>query len=225
MSELPLFSPIKSIEITFKPDAEIVLFSGDVGEFVTQIPDNSIALIVTSPPYNLGKEYEDRVSIEKYLKTQAQLIAQLHRILRNDGSLCWQVGNFVENGEIVTLHDVAYWFMEWQQQKDDKILRKFIKPMETALALVPKIYIRDSAVDAVCHGANLTAPGVLSLETGIKDGSMVAVLSLKGEAVALAKATASTEEILNMEHGIVAETKRVLMPRGTYPKCWKSGEI
>lgn len=136
-----------------------------------------------------------------------------------------RAGPFVENGEIVTLHDVAYWFMEWQQQKDDKILRKFIKPMETALALVPKIYIRDSAVDAVCHGANLTAPGVLSLETGIKDGSMVAVLSLKGEAVALAKATASTEEILNMEHGIVAETKRVLMPRGTYPKCWKSGEI
>jgi len=136
-----------------------------------------------------------------------------------------RAGPFVEDGEIVTLHDVAYWFMEWQQQKDDKILRKFIKPMETALALVPKIYIRDSAVDAVCHGANLTAPGVLSLETGIKDGSMVAVLSLKGEAVALAKATASTEEILNMEHGIVAETKRVLMPRGTYPKCWKSGEI
>jgi H/ACA ribonucleoprotein complex subunit 4 len=136
-----------------------------------------------------------------------------------------RAGPFVEDVEIVTLHDVAYWFMEWQQQKDDKILRKFIKPMETALALVPKIYIRDSAVDAVCHGANLTAPGVLSLETGIKDGSMVAVLSLKGEAVALAKATASTEEILNMEHGIVAETKRVLMPRGTYPKCWKSGEI
>ncbi|MEM2105451.1 MAG: PUA domain-containing protein, partial [Candidatus Bathyarchaeia archaeon] len=130
-----------------------------------------------------------------------------------------------DGGEMVTLHDAAYWFMEWQQQKDDQILKKFIRPMEAALALVPKIYIRDSAVDAVCHGANLTAPGVLSLETGIKDGSMVAVLSLKGEAVALAKATASTEEILHMEHGIVAETKRVLMPRGTYPKCWKSGEI
>ncbi len=136
-----------------------------------------------------------------------------------------RAGPFVEDGEIVTLHDVAYWFMEWQQQKDEKILRRFIKPMETALALVPKIYIRDSAVDAVCHGANLTAPGVLSLETEIKDSSMVAVVSLKGEAVALAKATASTEEILHMEHGIVAETKRVLMPRGTYPKCWKSGEI
>jgi len=135
-----------------------------------------------------------------------------------------RAGPFVENGDIVTLHDVAYWFMEWQEQKDERILRKFIQPMEKALVLVPKIYVRDSAVDAVCHGANLTAPGVLSLETKINKGLTVAVLTLKGEVVALAKAVASTEDILNMEHGVVAETKRVLMRRGTYPKCWKSGE-
>jgi H/ACA ribonucleoprotein complex subunit 4 len=135
-----------------------------------------------------------------------------------------RAGPFVENSDIVTLHDVAYWYTEWQKQKDEKILRKFIQPMETALALVSKIYVRDSAVDAVCHGANLTAPGVLSLETGINNGSMLAVLTLKGEAVALARALASTEEILSMEHGVVAKTQRVLMIRGTYPKCWKSGE-
>jgi len=134
-----------------------------------------------------------------------------------------RAGPFAENGDMVTLHDVAYWFMEWQEQKDKEILRKFIQPMEKTLALVPKIYVRDSAVDAVCHGANLTAPGVLSLETRINKGLTVAVFTLKGEVVALAKTVASTEDILNMEHGIVAETKRVLMLRGTYPKCWKSG--
>lgn len=135
-----------------------------------------------------------------------------------------RAGPFVENGDMVTLHDVAYWFMEWQEQKDERILRKFIQPMEKVLVLVPKIYVRDSAVDAVCHGANLTAPGVLSLETKINKGLTVAVLTLKGEVVALVKAVASTEDILNMGHGVVAETKRVLMLRGTYPKCWKSGE-
>jgi len=135
-----------------------------------------------------------------------------------------RAGPFVENGDMVTLHDVAYWFMEWQEQKDERILRKFIQPMEKALVLVPKIYVRDSAVDAVCHGATLTAPGVLSLETKINKGLTVAVFTLKGEVVALAKAAVSTEDILNMEHGVVAETKRVLMRRGTYPKCWKSGE-
>ena len=136
-----------------------------------------------------------------------------------------RAGPFTESENIVTLHEVAYWFMKWQQQKDERILRKFVQPMERALALVPEIYVRDSAVDAICHGANLTAPGVLSLETGISSGSMVAVLTLKGEAVALAKAMAATEEILNMERGVVAKTVRVLMPRSTYPKCWKSGEI
>ena len=133
-----------------------------------------------------------------------------------------RAGPFVENDSVI-LHDAAYWFMEWQEKKDEKFLKKFVQPMERALALVSKIYIRDSAVDAVCHGASLTAPGVLSVETAIDRDSMVAVLSLKGEAVALAKAMVSSEEALNMEHGLVAKPVRVLMPRGTYPKCWKSG--
>ncbi len=125
---------------------------------------------------------------------------------------------------LVTLHDVAYYFGEWTEKKDPSILRKFIQPMETALVLLPKIVIRDSAVDALCHGANLTAPGVLSLETGIQKGSIVGVFTLKGEAVALAKALVSSEEMQSLKHGAVAASQRVLMQRGTYPKVWKSGK-
>lgn len=135
-----------------------------------------------------------------------------------------RAGPFVENSnDRVTLHDVAYWFAEWEEKKDEKNLRKFIQPMEAALALIPKIVVRDSAVDALCHGASLTAPGILSVETGIEKGSMLAVFTLKGEAVALAKALVPTEEILNLRHGTVATLERVVMPRGTYPKVWKSG--
>jgi H/ACA ribonucleoprotein complex subunit 4 len=135
-----------------------------------------------------------------------------------------RAGPFAENNKtLVRLHDVAYWFSEWEKQKDLKILHKFIQPMETALALIPKIVVRDSAVDALCHGANLTAPGILTVETGIKKGVMAAVLTLKGEALALAKALLSTEEILDLRHGTVATLQRVVMPRGTYPKVWKSG--
>lgn len=134
-----------------------------------------------------------------------------------------RAGPFVENN-CVRLHDMAYWFMQWQEKKDEKFLKKFVQPMEQALASVPKIYIRDSAVDAVCHGASLTAPGVLRLENGIMEGSLLAVFSLKGEAVALARAAASSEHILSMDHGVVAKVERVLMLRGTYPRCWKSGE-
>jgi predicted ribosome-associated RNA-binding protein Tma20 len=68
------------------------------------------------------------------------------------------------------------------------------------------------------------APGIVSLETGIYKGVLVAILSLKGEIIALGNATASSEEILTMNHGIVAKTERVLMPRSTYLKCWESGE-
>jgi len=135
-----------------------------------------------------------------------------------------RAGPFVENSnDRVTLHEVAYRFAEWKEKKDEQILRKFIQPMEAALALIPKIVVRDSAVDAVCHGANLTAPGVLSAETGIQKDSMVAVLTLKGEAVALAQALLSTDEIVDLAHGTVATLQRVIMPRGTYPKVWKSG--
>ena len=136
-----------------------------------------------------------------------------------------RAGPFVETSSSrVTLHDVAYWFEEWKEKKDEKILHKIIQPMETALALTPKIVVRDSAVDALCHGANLTAPGILSVETGIQKDSMIGVLTLKGEAVALAKALLSTEEIMNLKHGTVATLQRVVMPRGTYPKVWKSGK-
>lgn len=134
-----------------------------------------------------------------------------------------RAGPFVEDNSKVTLHDVAYWFAEWEEKKEEKILREFIQPMETALALIPKIVVRDSAVDALCHGANLTAPGVLSIESGIVQGSIAAVFTLKGEAVALAKTLLSTEEILNLKHGTVASLERVLMTRGTYPRVWKSG--
>ncbi len=126
MSELSLFRSAKPIERSFRPDAEIVIFPGDVGEFIAQVPDNSVALVVTSPPYNLGKEYENRVSIEQYLKTQTRHIAQLHRVLREDGSICWQVGNFVENGEVYPL-DVLYYtiFKELGMKLRNRIVWKF----------------------------------------------------------------------------------------------------
>jgi H/ACA ribonucleoprotein complex subunit 4 len=133
-------------------------------------------------------------------------------------------GSFTETiASKVTLHDVAYWFGEWEEKKDEAILHKFIVPMEEALSLLPKIVVRDSAVDALCHGANLTAPGVLQVTGGIEKGSILAIFTLKGEAVALARALVSTEEMLSLRHGAVAALERVLMLRGTYPKVWKSG--
>jgi H/ACA ribonucleoprotein complex subunit 4 len=140
--------------------------------------------------------------------------AHMHELRRT------RSGPFTETANIVTLHDVVYLHSEWQKTQDLNILRKFIMPMEKALELLPKITVRDSAVDALCHGAHLTAPGVVSLETGIEQGDETCIYTLKGEAVALATATMETQEILKKNHGIVARNNRVLMPRGTYPKLW-----
>jgi len=134
-------------------------------------------------------------------------------------------GPFTEDEKSVTLHDVVYLHSRWQETGDLEYLRRFILPMEKTLEIVPKIYVRDSAVDALCHGAHLTAPGVVSLEAGIAKGATVAIFTLKGEAVSLATATATTKEVLEMNHGIVARNNRVLMPRGTYPKMWRSRSI
>lgn len=105
---LPLFQSPKPIQDNFSLESEIVLYPGDVNNLLPEIPDETVSLIITSPPYNLGKDYEDRISIEHYLETQTQVIAQLFRVLRNDGSLCWQVGNFVDNGEVYPL-DILYY--------------------------------------------------------------------------------------------------------------------
>jgi H/ACA ribonucleoprotein complex subunit 4 len=133
-----------------------------------------------------------------------------------------RVGPFVEDNSLVTLHDISYLFSLWQETKDESLLRKFVSPMEKALELVPKIYVRDSAVDALCHGAHLTAPGVLSFESAIKIGETVAVFTQKGEIINLAKAVVSSEKMQKMDHGFVAKTLRVMMPRGIYPKKWHS---
>ncbi|MCL2288892.1 MAG: RNA-guided pseudouridylation complex pseudouridine synthase subunit Cbf5 [Candidatus Bathyarchaeota archaeon] len=135
-----------------------------------------------------------------------------------------RAGPFVENSSThVNLHDIAYWFDEYKTKKDPTILRKFIQPMETCLELIPKITVRDSAVDALCHGASLTAPGVVTVDSQIQKDTLIAVMTLKGEVITLSKAVESTEQILELKHGIIATPERVIMPRGTYPKVWKTG--
>lgn len=108
MKNLQLWNTRKPIASAFSPDADLVLFAGEVDALLSTIPDNSISLIITSPPYNLGKAYESRVSVDQYLDHQSRTIAQLCRVLKDNGSLCWQVGNFVEDGEVYPL-DILYY--------------------------------------------------------------------------------------------------------------------
>ena len=100
----------KNIEISsqFSDKKQIILHLGDTLDFLKTIPDDVISLIISSPPYNLGKVYEKKVDIGNYLSQQKPVIAELVRVLKDDGSLCWEVGNFVNKGEVFPL-DIYYY--------------------------------------------------------------------------------------------------------------------
>jgi DNA modification methylase len=104
---LPLFG-VPEISDSFSLEQRIILHLGDSYDFLRDVPNDTAALIISSPPYNIGKEYETKTSIESYLKQQEPVIGELVRILRSDGSLCWQVGNFVQDSEIFPL-DIFYY--------------------------------------------------------------------------------------------------------------------
>lgn len=88
--------------------ADAVLYPGDCADLLRSIPDGAVDLVITSPPYNIGKAYEKATTLQAYLDGQAPVIAELKRVLADTGSVCWQVGNFVADGEVFPL-DVFYY--------------------------------------------------------------------------------------------------------------------
>jgi adenine-specific DNA-methyltransferase len=92
----------------FDPTADLVLYQGNCLDILPSIPDGAVKLVVTSPPYNLGKPYESKLDLEEYLDQQRQVIKEAVRILDDRGSICWQVGNYVNNGEVIPLDILIY---------------------------------------------------------------------------------------------------------------------
>lgn len=117
----------------------------------------------------------------------------------------------------VTLHDLKDAYEFWKEGSEKEI-RGVIKPMERAVNHLPKIWVFDSAVSSLCHGANLGVPGVSKLESEIKEGDLVAVFTLKDELICLGNARLNSEKILEEEKGLAVNTTKVFMERDVYPK-------
>ena len=130
------------------------------------------------------------------------------------------VGPFQEN-TLKTLQELTDAYHAWIEDEDESELRSTILPMEQAAAHLPKIVIRDSAVDAICHGADLAAGGITSLTCNIEKGTTVALATLKGELVAAGESLYKSDEISQKNKGIMVDIKKVFMEPGTYPKMWK----
>ncbi|MBC5793201.1 MAG: RNA-guided pseudouridylation complex pseudouridine synthase subunit Cbf5 [Nanohaloarchaea archaeon] len=119
-----------------------------------------------------------------------------------------------------TLQDIVDAYHFWKQDDRENEIRDILHPIEKAVEHVPKIAVKDSAVNAVANGADLGATGISKFQSGIKEGDTVAITTLKGELVALAEARMNSEKLYD-EDGTAASPESVHMAPETYPKRWK----
>lgn len=130
-----------------------------------------------------------------------------------------RAGSFSE-GDSHSLYEVLSLSLSSAPDKE-ALARQIIRPMEAAFDYVSRVYIRDSAVNSICHGAELAIPGIVRLSENIQPRTPIALFTLKDELVALSRALMSSEQIMKEEHGLAAKTVRVIMPVDTYPRQWK----
>ena len=128
------------------------------------------------------------------------------------------------SSKFARLHDIVDAVERYKETKDEEKIRSIIKPIEIALEGIDSIAIKDSAVDAICHGAQLAIPGIVAIDKYIKKGTIVAIYTLKGEIIALGEAIMNSEEILQGDKGIAFTIKRLIMKPETYPRAWKSSK-
>jgi H/ACA ribonucleoprotein complex subunit 4 len=123
---------------------------------------------------------------------------------------------------LVTLQDLmdATWYHK--NEKNEKYLRHLVQPIENAVAHLPKVWVFDTSIDSLCHGAELAVPGVSKVHTDIQVGEMVAVMSLKDELVCIGEAIMISKEMQKKNKGIAVKTSKVFMDPGTYPKISKT---
>jgi len=126
----------------------------------------------------------------------------------------------VTEDDAVTLQDLTDAYIIWKVEGDEKWLRTMLLPMEVLFDPLPKVVLKDSAVDAICHGADLAVVGIAKAEESISKDAPVAMFTGKGEAVAIGISKLSAEEMVKLKEGMAVSTDRVFMPSGTYPKMW-----
>lgn len=132
------------------------------------------------------------------------------------------VSNLSEKDGMVRLHDLADAYQRYKETKDDEKLRRLIIPIEHCLEGIRGVTVRDTAVDALCHGAPLAVPGVVAVPKDMRVGELVGIYTLKGEVVGLGQAAMTKEEIEQNSRGIAFVMKRIIMKPNTYPKAWRS---
>lgn len=132
-----------------------------------------------------------------------------------------KVGPFNESTDLCTLQDLTDAYYYYTEENNEAPLRKIIKPIEAAIKHLPKVWIADTTVNAICHGATLKVPGIVKVETEIQVDEPVALLTLKGELVAVGRTFLTSREMLKKKRGIAVKSSQVFMQPGVYPRIDK----
>lgn len=120
-----------------------------------------------------------------------------------------------------TLQDIRDAYVFWQQNGREDWLRSMIMPMEVLVEPLPKIVVKATAVDAICHGADLNIQGIHMLDEDIRKNALVAMMTARGELIAIGRMAMSSSKIMATSQGKAVDTERVFMDEGHYPKMWK----
>ena len=113
----------------------------------------------------------------------------------------------------------AYWL--WKEKGEEAAMLRILHPIEDMLSDLPRVVVKDGAAAALSHGAPLVRPGLVSIDDDLNVGSEVLLVTMKGEAVAIAKMSQNSKVIPEMNQGEVAKPNCVLMKEDTYPRSWK----
>lgn len=127
-----------------------------------------------------------------------------------------KVSTLSEKNNLVTLQDLEDAIHMYVNEKDVRLLNQCIGNIESAIDFIPRIFVSDTTVDPVCHGSPVAIPGIVKL-TDFDKGELVAIMTLKGEIIALGKSVLSSEDIKSIKRGVAVKTDSVIMNIGTYP--------
>ena len=127
----------------------------------------------------------------------------------------------MNEGRAATLFDIKDSYIFWQQHGREEWLRSIVIPMESLVEPLPKVIVKASAVDAVCHGADLNIQGIHMLDDDIRKNALVALMTARGELIALGTMMMSSPKIMATSQGKAVVVTRVLMDPGKYPRMWK----
>ena len=123
--------------------------------------------------------------------------------------------------EFTKLHDLADGFQIYKEKNDDKKLRRLIRPIELCLEGLRGVVVRDTAVDALCHGAQLAVPGIVAVARDLAPNQLVGIYTMKGEVIGLAESLMSIDDIQENEKGLAFRLKRIILKPNTYPRAWR----